>query len=242
MQADVSGDSLLSSGWVRQDTGLPHVGCSWGEGPRDQALPHVRGPGAAVALEGVCVNPESGGEPGAWGTPTPDFSRGCRAFPCRFWSLLTRYLPTHSICSLPFVTSFCPGMGTRRIRYGQVRTSPRRGRRAVGLPTGPRGGEGAACPHVLGLAWASEGTAGVPLPRQAEPASSPGFVLQEEASGPWYHPGAQELQPLFGDHKLEGDGRGWVRTQVCLADAWNGGGSLLIRGSIPPEVGQVAVR
>lgn len=38
----------------------------------------------------------------------------------RFWSLLQRFLPTHSICSLPFVTSFCLGMGTRRVCYGQV--------------------------------------------------------------------------------------------------------------------------
>ncbi|XP_059527383.1 cytosolic endo-beta-N-acetylglucosaminidase isoform X1 [Myotis daubentonii] len=101
----------------------------------------------------------------------------------KFWSLLTHYLPTHSICSLPFVTSFCLGMGTRRVCYGQ-----------------------------------------------------------EEAVGPWYHPGAQEPQPLFGEHRLEGPGQGWVRMHSCLADAWNGGSSLLIRGRIPPEVGHVAVR
>ncbi|XP_072795842.1 cytosolic endo-beta-N-acetylglucosaminidase isoform X7 [Vicugna pacos] len=100
----------------------------------------------------------------------------------KFWSLLERYLPTHSICSLPFVTSFCLGMGTRRVCYGQ-----------------------------------------------------------EEAVGPWYHPNAQEIQPLFGEHRLEGDGRGWVKTHCCLADAWNGGSSLLIRGVIPPKVGNVAV-
>lgn len=101
----------------------------------------------------------------------------------KFWSLLTRYLPTHSICSLPFVTSFCLGLGTRRVCYGQ-----------------------------------------------------------EEAVGPWYQPGAQEPQPLFGEHRLEGPGRGWVKTHSCLADAWNGGSSLLVRGTIPPEVGHVAVR
>ncbi|XDA81171.1 hypothetical protein R6Z07F_011145 [Ovis aries] len=101
----------------------------------------------------------------------------------KFWSLLERYLPTHSICSLPFVTSFCLGMGTRRVCYGQ-----------------------------------------------------------EEAVGPWYHPSAQEIQPLFGEHRLEGDGQGWVKTHCCLEDAWNGGSSLLIRGLIPPKVGNVAVR
>lgn len=60
--------------------------------------------------------------------------------------------------------------------------------------------------------------------------------------GPWYHPSAQEIQPLFAEHRLEEDGRGWVRTSCCLADAWHGGSSLLIRGVIPPEVGPVAVR
>ncbi|KAM6164041.1 cytosolic endo-beta-N-acetylglucosaminidase isoform 2-T2 [Rhynchocyon petersi] len=100
----------------------------------------------------------------------------------KFWSLLERYLPTHSICSLPFVTSFCLGLGTRRVCYGQ-----------------------------------------------------------EAAVGPWYHPGAQELQPLFGEHRMEGGG-GWVKTHCCLTDAWNGGSSLLIRGAIPPDVGHVAVR
>ncbi|XP_006145755.1 cytosolic endo-beta-N-acetylglucosaminidase isoform X2 [Tupaia chinensis] len=101
----------------------------------------------------------------------------------KFWSLLERYLAPHSTCSLPFVTSFCLGMGTRRVCYGQ-----------------------------------------------------------EEAVGPWYHLSAQDIQPLFGEHRLGGDGQGWVKTHCCLADAWHGGSSLLLRGVIPPEVGNVAVR
>ncbi|XP_054987309.1 cytosolic endo-beta-N-acetylglucosaminidase isoform X1 [Sorex araneus] len=101
----------------------------------------------------------------------------------RFWSLLEPHLPTHSICSLPFVTSFCLGLGTRRVCYGQ-----------------------------------------------------------EEAVGPWYHASAQELQPLFGEHRPEGGGPGWVKTHCCLADAWHGGSSLLVRGRIPAEAGSVAVR
>ncbi|XP_027811384.1 cytosolic endo-beta-N-acetylglucosaminidase isoform X1 [Marmota flaviventris] len=101
----------------------------------------------------------------------------------KFWSLLQRFLPTHSICSLPFITSFCLGMGTRRVCYGQ-----------------------------------------------------------EQAVGPWYHPSAQETQPLFGEHKLPGDGGGWVKMHCCLADAWHGGSSLLLQGVIPPEVSNVAVR
>lgn len=60
--------------------------------------------------------------------------------------------------------------------------------------------------------------------------------------GPWYHPSAQDIQPLFGEHRLEGGGGGWVKTHSCLEDAWHGGSSVLIRGAIPPEVGDVAVR
>lgn len=101
----------------------------------------------------------------------------------KFWRLLERFLPTHSICSLPFVTSFCLGLGTRRVCYGK-----------------------------------------------------------EQAVGPWYHPSAQETQPLFGEHKLAGGSRGWVKTHCCLVDAWHGGSSLMLRGLIPPEVDSVAVR
>lgn len=60
--------------------------------------------------------------------------------------------------------------------------------------------------------------------------------------GPWYHPSAQEMQPLFGEHKLPGAGGGWVKMHCCLEDAWHGGSSLLLRGVMPPEVGNVAVR
>ncbi|XP_051015117.1 cytosolic endo-beta-N-acetylglucosaminidase isoform X2 [Acomys russatus] len=101
----------------------------------------------------------------------------------KFWRLLERFLTTHSICSLPFVTSFCLGLGTRRVCYGK-----------------------------------------------------------EQAVGPWYHPSAQETQPLFGEHKLAEDSRGWVKTHCCLDDAWHGGSSLLLQGLIPAEVDSVAVR
>lgn len=60
--------------------------------------------------------------------------------------------------------------------------------------------------------------------------------------GPWYHPSAQQLQPLFGEDGLEEGGQGWVRVRSCLEDPWNGGSSLLIRGLLLPEAGHVAVR
>ncbi|XP_043820445.1 cytosolic endo-beta-N-acetylglucosaminidase isoform X2 [Dromiciops gliroides] len=100
----------------------------------------------------------------------------------RFWSLLEQYLPTHSICSLPFVTSFCLGLGTRRFSYGQ-----------------------------------------------------------EETIGPWYHLSAQEIQPLYGNHKQESES-GKVRIHSCLMDAWNGGSSVLVHGTIPSSTAKVSVR
>eukprot|EP00069_Balaena_mysticetus_P004019 bmy_17061T0 len=161
----------------------------------------------------------------------------------KFWSLLERYLPTHSICSLPFVTSFCLGMGTRRVCYGQVRGSPAGWPGARAFLDMPHLGEGAAFSLVFGPHL---GPVGGGLGRDGSICPLPslhfGLFLQEEAVGPWYHLSAQEIQPLFGEHRLEGDGRGWVKMHCCLADAWNGGSSLVIRGLIPPEVGNVAVR
>lgn len=68
------------------------------------------------------------------------------------------------------------------------------------------------------------------------------LFLQEQAVGPWYHPSAQETQPLFCEHKLPGDSRGWVKAHCCLDDAWHGGSSLLLRGLIPAEVDSVTMR
>ncbi|XP_072339501.1 cytosolic endo-beta-N-acetylglucosaminidase [Scyliorhinus torazame] len=38
----------------------------------------------------------------------------------KFWNLLTEYLPIHSICTLPFATSFCQGFGKNLYRNGKV--------------------------------------------------------------------------------------------------------------------------
>ncbi|XP_041076330.1 cytosolic endo-beta-N-acetylglucosaminidase isoform X2 [Polyodon spathula] len=38
----------------------------------------------------------------------------------KFWSLLFEYLPTHSVCVLPFVTSFCQGFGKHMYSKGKV--------------------------------------------------------------------------------------------------------------------------
>ncbi|XP_069055786.1 cytosolic endo-beta-N-acetylglucosaminidase [Pleurodeles waltl] len=37
----------------------------------------------------------------------------------KFWGILEQYLPTHSLCSLPLITSFCLGFGKRRFSYGK---------------------------------------------------------------------------------------------------------------------------
>lgn len=141
-------------------------------------------------------------------------------------------------------------MGTRRVCYGQVCGLVRQGPGQWGAGRG----EGAASAS-LGLTWGRweapwlhEGGSAPshPVLRTLLPlVPAPLLIclfLQEEAVGPWYHPSAQQLQPLFGERRLTEGGRGWVKTLCCLADAWNGGSSLLIRGVLPPEAGNVAVR
>lgn len=66
--------------------------------------------------------------------------------------------------------------------------------------------------------------------------------VQEQVEGPWYHPSAQETQPLFGEHTPDRAGGGWVKTLCCLADPWHGGSSLLLHGEISPEADRVTVR
>uniref|UniRef100_A0A8C3SP64 Cytosolic endo-beta-N-acetylglucosaminidase n=1 Tax=Chelydra serpentina TaxID=8475 RepID=A0A8C3SP64_CHESE len=65
---------------------------------------------------------------------------------------------------------------------------------------------------------------------------------QEEGVRPWYNLSAQEIQPLFTAQPAPGGAGRWLRTCCSLQDAWNGGSSLLIEGSIPPAAGHVAVR
>lgn len=63
--------------------------------------------------------------------------------------------------------------------------------------------------------------------------------LQEVVVSPWYNLSAQEIQPLFTEHRGPGGG---PRTHCCLRDAWEGGSSLLVAGAIPPDAEHVAVR
>ncbi|POI21579.1 hypothetical protein CIB84_014673, partial [Bambusicola thoracicus] len=59
---------------------------------------------------------------------------------------------------------------------------------------------------------------------------------KEEEAGPWYNLSAQEIQPLYPER------RGWLSTSCCLQDAWCGGSSLRVQGTIPPGEERVAVR
>ncbi|XP_030064480.1 cytosolic endo-beta-N-acetylglucosaminidase [Microcaecilia unicolor] len=101
----------------------------------------------------------------------------------KFWSLLQKYLPIHSICTLPLVTSFCIGCGNKRFSYGK-----------------------------------------------------------EEDVGSWCNLNVQETQPLFVDHTQDAGTGGWVRSQICPKDAWHGGSSLLVQGTIPSDAKAVSVR
>uniref|UniRef100_A0A8B9NXB9 Cytosolic endo-beta-N-acetylglucosaminidase n=1 Tax=Apteryx owenii TaxID=8824 RepID=A0A8B9NXB9_APTOW len=93
-----------------------------------------------------------------------------------FWGLLAEHLPTHSICTLPFATSFSLGMGSGRFVAGK-----------------------------------------------------------EEEAGPWYDLSAQEIQPLYAERQ------GGLSTSCCLGDAWRGGSSLRVQGTIPAGEERVAL-
>ncbi|XP_069511317.1 cytosolic endo-beta-N-acetylglucosaminidase [Ambystoma mexicanum] len=63
--------------------------------------------------------------------------------------------------------------------------------------------------------------------------------------GAWCNLSVQEMQPLFVHPKLEAGEvlpPGWVKTLSCHQDAWHGGCSLLLEGSMPPGVPGVSVR
>nr|XP_025970034.1 cytosolic endo-beta-N-acetylglucosaminidase [Dromaius novaehollandiae] len=95
----------------------------------------------------------------------------------KFWGLLAEHLPTHSICTLPFGTSFSLGMGTGLFAAGK-----------------------------------------------------------EEEEGPWYDLSAQDIQPLYAERE------GRLSTGCCLRDAWRGGSSLRLRGTIAAGEQRLAVR
>ncbi|XP_074778305.1 cytosolic endo-beta-N-acetylglucosaminidase [Athene noctua] len=59
---------------------------------------------------------------------------------------------------------------------------------------------------------------------------------KEEEAGPWYDLSAQEIQPLYPERE------GRLSTGCCLRDAWCGGSSLQLQGTIPPGEERVAVR
>lgn len=59
---------------------------------------------------------------------------------------------------------------------------------------------------------------------------------KEEEPGPWYNLSAQEIQPLY----MESEGQ--LLTSCCLQDAWCGGSSLRVQGTIPAGEERVAIR
>ncbi|NXC30342.1 ENASE acetylglucosaminidase, partial [Campylorhamphus procurvoides] len=59
---------------------------------------------------------------------------------------------------------------------------------------------------------------------------------KDEETGPWYDLSVQEIQPLYPEYQ------GRLTTSCCLQDAWCGGSSLRLQGTIPPGEESVAVR
>lgn len=75
---------------------------------------------------------------------------------------------------------------------------------------------------------------GVPAPGSPPGPAHP--ILQEEEAGPWYDMSAQEIQPLYPERK------GKLSTSCCLQDAWSGGSSLRVQGTIPAGEERVSIR
>lgn len=75
---------------------------------------------------------------------------------------------------------------------------------------------------------------GVPAPDSPPGPAHP--VVQEEEAGPWYDLSVQEIQPLYPEHE------GRLSTSCCLQDAWCGGSSLRVQGTIGPGEEHEAVR
>ncbi|XP_072737182.1 cytosolic endo-beta-N-acetylglucosaminidase isoform X5 [Ciconia boyciana] len=59
---------------------------------------------------------------------------------------------------------------------------------------------------------------------------------KEEQVGPWYDLSTQEIQPLYAERE------GRLSTSCCLQDAWSGGSSLRVQGTIPAGEEHVAIR
>ncbi|XP_075374930.1 cytosolic endo-beta-N-acetylglucosaminidase isoform X1 [Mycteria americana] len=59
---------------------------------------------------------------------------------------------------------------------------------------------------------------------------------KEEQAGPWYDLSTQEIQPLYAERE------GRLSTSCCLQDAWSGGSSLRVQGTIPAGEEHVAIR
>ncbi|ETE62741.1 Cytosolic endo-beta-N-acetylglucosaminidase, partial [Ophiophagus hannah] len=63
---------------------------------------------------------------------------------------------------------------------------------------------------------------------------------QETRTEPWYNLSAQEIQPIYGSHRMSD--RGWVKTRSCLQEAWYGGSCLLLEGAISPKADHITAR
>ncbi|XP_007426327.2 cytosolic endo-beta-N-acetylglucosaminidase [Python bivittatus] len=63
---------------------------------------------------------------------------------------------------------------------------------------------------------------------------------QETRTEPWYNLSAQEIQPIYGSHRMADNG--WVQTRCYLQEAWCGGSSLLLEGAILPKAHHVTAR
>lgn len=64
---------------------------------------------------------------------------------------------------------------------------------------------------------------------------------QAEDLGPWFNLSAQELQPIFSEVAID-EGVSYVRCRICPEDAWHGGNSLIIEGTLSASTKGVSLR
>ncbi|XP_069807661.1 cytosolic endo-beta-N-acetylglucosaminidase [Dendropsophus ebraccatus] len=64
---------------------------------------------------------------------------------------------------------------------------------------------------------------------------------QAEDIGPWFNLSAQELQPIFSEVAVN-ESASYVRSRICPKDAWLGGNSILIEGTLSSDTKGVSLK
>uniref|UniRef100_UPI00358FE564 cytosolic endo-beta-N-acetylglucosaminidase isoform X2 n=1 Tax=Myxine glutinosa TaxID=7769 RepID=UPI00358FE564 len=177
----------------------------------------------------------------------------------RFWNFIDEYLPTHSISTLPLVTTFCQGHGKHLYFNGEIeKTGPWHNLSAqqvqpLYVDTRPEASDRPSDrTTACGEKNATEATDIVAggtshMPPQTH---GPGATAERGARGKDRDDDstATELESIFRGMKIPGrvqhvenDGS-WVRLRSCSDDAFTGGCSLLMEGQLGRDTRHLAAK